>query len=232
MRNLFLGDITEKRRSTIVASFQKLCPGIKTPKKDELIILGSPLGPKSQADLLEMKINELEKINGIVEKLDAHHSFFMLRNCFSLPKLLYFLRTSACFNYPALLEKNDKTVCDGFPKCVMWTSTIFRVLSWLCLLRWVVLRSWGFIRIIISTSRLFDLSFWCQWLSHDNCFGNIRRCLIYKSAWEMVEFDEWTEKSSWWNPEKLDTTCLRQNRPRTDFQNGWQTYRSFQSPSR
>ena len=62
----FPGDLTEKRRSTILASFQKLCPGIKTPKKDELIILGSPLGLKSQADLLEKKINELEKVNGIV----------------------------------------------------------------------------------------------------------------------------------------------------------------------
>ena len=72
---LFPGDITEKRRSTILASFQKRCPGIKIPKKDELITLGSPLGPKSQADLLEKKINELEKINGIVEKLDAHYGF-------------------------------------------------------------------------------------------------------------------------------------------------------------
>ena len=78
-------------RQTILASFQKLCPGIKTPKKDELIILGSPLGPKSRADLLEKQINELEKVNGIVEKLDAHYGFFMLKNCFSLPKLLYFL---------------------------------------------------------------------------------------------------------------------------------------------
>ena len=59
----------------MLASFQKLCPGIKTPKKDELIILGSPLGPTSQADLLEKKINELEKVNGIVEKLDAHYNF-------------------------------------------------------------------------------------------------------------------------------------------------------------
>ena len=76
----FLGDITEKRRSTILASFQKLCPGIKLPKKDELIILGSPLGLKSQADLLEMKINEMEKLIGIIEKLDAHHGLFMLKN--------------------------------------------------------------------------------------------------------------------------------------------------------
>ena len=73
--NFFLGDITEKRRSTILATFQKLCPVIKTPKKDELIIFGSPLGPNSQADSLEMKINELEKVNGIVEKLDAKYGF-------------------------------------------------------------------------------------------------------------------------------------------------------------
>ena len=49
MWNFFPGDITEKRRSTILASFQKLCPGIKTPKKDELIILGSSLGQKSNS---------------------------------------------------------------------------------------------------------------------------------------------------------------------------------------
>ena len=71
----FLGDITEKCRSTILASFQKLCPAIKTAKKDELIVLSSLLGPKSQADLLEKKINELEIVIGIVEKLHAHFGF-------------------------------------------------------------------------------------------------------------------------------------------------------------
>ena len=40
----------------------------------------------------------------------------MLKNCFSLPKLLYFLRTSTCFNHLALLEEYDKTVLDGLSK--------------------------------------------------------------------------------------------------------------------
>ena len=71
MRNFFLGDVTEKHRLKILAFFRKLCPGIRTPKKDKLKILGSLLGPKSQADLLEKKINELENDNEIVEKLDA-----------------------------------------------------------------------------------------------------------------------------------------------------------------
>ena len=91
-------------------------PRDQNTKKDEFVILGSPLAPKSQADLLEKKINELEKVNGIVEKLDAHYGFFMLKNCFSLPKLLYFLRTSTCFNHPARFEKYDKTVRDGLSK--------------------------------------------------------------------------------------------------------------------
>ena len=72
---IFLGDITEKQQSTILASFQKLCPGVKTPKKDVLIILGSMLGPRSQADLLEKKNNELEKVIETVQNLDAHYGF-------------------------------------------------------------------------------------------------------------------------------------------------------------
>ena len=51
----FFADITEKRRSTNVACFQNLRPGIKTPKKDEVIILGSPLGQKPQAQHIGKK---------------------------------------------------------------------------------------------------------------------------------------------------------------------------------
>ena len=40
----------------------------------------------------------------------------MLKKCFSSPKLLYFLRTSTCFNHPALLENCDKTVRYGLSK--------------------------------------------------------------------------------------------------------------------
>ena len=42
--------------------------------------------------------------------------FLCKKNCFSLPKLLYFLRTSTSFNHPSLLEKYDKTVLDGLSK--------------------------------------------------------------------------------------------------------------------
>ena len=41
---------------------------------------------------------------------------FMLKNWFIMLKFLYSLRTSIWFNHPALLEKYDTTVPDGFSK--------------------------------------------------------------------------------------------------------------------
>ena len=71
MRDFFHGDIAEKLRSTILASFQKL-----SKQKDELIILGSPLGPKSQADLLEKK--KLLEVQG---SLGESSEIFITRLC-------------------------------------------------------------------------------------------------------------------------------------------------------
>ena len=56
------------------------------------------------------------KVIGVIEKLDAHYGFFMLKICFSLPKLLYFLRISTWLSHPALLEKYDKPVREGLSK--------------------------------------------------------------------------------------------------------------------
>ena len=55
--------------------FPKSLPGIITPTQDELIILGAPLGLKSQAEYLDKKITEQEKCNRIFEKLDALYGF-------------------------------------------------------------------------------------------------------------------------------------------------------------
>ena len=129
-----------KRRWTILASFRKLCPGIKTlPKKDDRIILGSPLDPKSQADLLEKKFYVMEKVNGIVEKLDAHYGFL----CWKTASVCQSCCTSWEPVHVSIIQLSWKSVtkpcATDFPKCVMWTSTIFRVLSWLFPLKWVFL---------------------------------------------------------------------------------------------
>ena len=60
------------------------------------------MGASARRDLLNKKMIELQKLSEVVTKLDAHYGFY-LKNCFSLPKLLYFLRTSPCFEEVDLL---------------------------------------------------------------------------------------------------------------------------------
>ena len=67
-----------------------------------------PIGELCRKELLDEKIKELEKISDVIDKLDAHYGFYLLKNCFSIPKLLYLLRTSPCFLQIVFLERYDK----------------------------------------------------------------------------------------------------------------------------
>ena len=66
--------------------------------------------------MLDEKIKELEKISNVIDKLDAHYDFYLLKNCFSMPKLLYFLRTSPCFLQNDFLERYDKLLRNSLCK--------------------------------------------------------------------------------------------------------------------
>ena len=50
--------------------------------------------------------------------VEAHHALYLLRNCLSLPKLLYFLRTSSCFKESKLLQEYDTLVVGALSQCV------------------------------------------------------------------------------------------------------------------
>ena len=77
---VFLGNITDKRRLTILASSQNICPGIKTPTKEVLIILRSSIGPKMQADLFEKKNCELGKLIGLAENFAPPWLFMLIQS--------------------------------------------------------------------------------------------------------------------------------------------------------
>ena len=58
----------------------------------------------------------MQKFSEVVAKLDAHCGFFLLKNCFSLPKLLYFLRTGPCFEELDLLQQYDSIIRKSLSK--------------------------------------------------------------------------------------------------------------------
>ena len=59
---------------------------------------------------------ELQRLSEVVPKLDAHYGFYLLKNCFSLPKLLYFLCTSPSFEELDLLQQYDSIIRKSLSK--------------------------------------------------------------------------------------------------------------------
>ena len=84
-------------RDRILSEFNSVCPGIIVTPKEELELLGAPLGAVSRKRLLEKKVEDFETMSSNLEKVEPHTALFLLRNCFSIPKILYYLRTSECF---------------------------------------------------------------------------------------------------------------------------------------
>ena len=102
--------------------YQKFCdasPGqcrIKLLQKDTLTLLGSPVLPEAIKSVLKAKIESLNLMTERLKEISAHEALFLLRNCFSIPKFTYFLRTAPCFLERSVLQKYDDNIKDSLQK--------------------------------------------------------------------------------------------------------------------
>jgi len=88
---------------SVVQRFQSIAPDIIIVHPDAAVLLGAPVGGQQSVDLvLEKNLSELQRLSHHLKGLQAHDAFYLLRNCFSLPKLQYTLRCSPCFNSPVI----------------------------------------------------------------------------------------------------------------------------------
>ena len=75
-----------------------MLPGFRLIDPSNSSLLGSPLGDVDCiSGALWEKISSLEVMGERLQQISAHDGIFLLRNSFSIPKLLYILRTSPCF---------------------------------------------------------------------------------------------------------------------------------------
>ena len=63
------------------------------------------------------KKQELDNMCDFFENVHGHHALFLLRNCLSLPKILYFLQTASCFKEEDLLCDYDKLIVSALSRC-------------------------------------------------------------------------------------------------------------------
>ena len=73
-------------------------------------MLGSPIGEHCRKELLDEKLKELDEISDVIDKLGAHYGFYLLKSCFSIPKLLYFFAHESLFLQIDYLESYDKLI--------------------------------------------------------------------------------------------------------------------------
>ena len=83
-------------------------PNIRHIKCCEAELLGVPIGDKPGVDsVLLNKLAVFQRLATRLTSLCAHDALFLLKNCFSTPKLLYTLRCAPCYQSAILTQYDD-----------------------------------------------------------------------------------------------------------------------------
>jgi len=89
----------------VVAKFRVVAPTILHVRTSDATLLGAPVGSKCALDYtLEKKVVEFQRLAERLKQLSAHDAFYLLKNCFSLPKLQYILRCAPCYKSQVLTQ--------------------------------------------------------------------------------------------------------------------------------
>ena len=92
----------------VLRKFRTIAPDIKHVKTATAMLLGAPIGGEQSVDAaLLVKLEELRRLSNRVSLLHAHDAFFLLKNCFCIPKLMYTLRSAPCHSHQLLIEYGD-----------------------------------------------------------------------------------------------------------------------------
>lgn len=90
---------------SVISAVKSVLPNISSIPCSKATLLGAPIGSDSAvSEILRAKLDVLKCLQDRLKILTTHDAFFLLRNCFAIPKLLYILRTSPCFDSPLLFD--------------------------------------------------------------------------------------------------------------------------------
>ena len=94
----------------VIARFRSVAPDILVLKPEQTVLLGAPVGGSTSVDhVLASKLKELHRLAERLEQLNVRDAFFLLENCFHIPKLLYTLRSALCYS-STILEQYDTAI--------------------------------------------------------------------------------------------------------------------------
>ena len=92
----------------VLLKFRAISPSIQHISVSRSVLLGAPIANSEGIDAsLSNKLTEFQRLANKLKQLSAHDAFFLLKNCFSLPKLQYILRCAPCAESQILLEYDN-----------------------------------------------------------------------------------------------------------------------------
>ena len=94
----------------LIKRFNDICAGIRVLERSEVTLLGSPIFHEAVEPSLQPKLENLNLMVSRLKQIDNHDALFLLRHCFGMPKLTYFLRSAPCFLSSRVLEDFDKVI--------------------------------------------------------------------------------------------------------------------------
>ena len=76
----------------------------------ELLLLGAPILDQSMEEVLMSKLEDLNRMAERLLTVDSHDALFLLKSCFSIPKLTYFIRSAPTFKAMDVLKLYDEKI--------------------------------------------------------------------------------------------------------------------------
>jgi len=120
----------------VVASLKAVMPSIRHIPCHDAVLLGAPVGDQTAVDtVLNSKLAVFRRLASRLKSLNAHDALFLLKNCFSIPQLLYSLRCAACYkstllsNYDDVIRQTLKVILNVDMSDVIWKQATLPVSS-------------------------------------------------------------------------------------------------------
>ena len=104
----FTNNADQQTNIAALATLQQLAPEIKQIDEESLTLLGAPILRQAGEGVFRSKLNDLQLMLERLVQIDAHDAIFLLRHCFAIPKLMYFLRCAPSFKFKEVLQDYDQ----------------------------------------------------------------------------------------------------------------------------
>lgn len=104
MRNLFLF------RTIRPCCSQEVAPGIRVVTKDNFNLLRAPIFDSCFNSMANQFMTKMNILFDRLTNLNSHTAYFLLKNCFAIPRFNYFLRTSPAWKCKEFLKSVDNKI--------------------------------------------------------------------------------------------------------------------------